>query len=338
MSRRWSLIAAYLLFLFIPFTQTPGAVQGIRNRPGHAEIELRRRLFQQIVADGEIDQKLCVENGEIDPVRLLTTERVDLNEDGAPEIQIEGEGCACQGARRCMQWFYRKSGDGYELLASIPAAEQITLLKTSTNGYRDLRVSYPSGANYAGWDVVFKFDGRRYRDPKAPPAQNRVGSASTGQSAAAVNQPPLPFEDPGACPFECCTYRRWSVTAPISVRQDRSLNSPVVFSLRRGESVVGVTGVVVTTAPGQARVLKSMTVGGVRVRSGETVSLLTNVGEGHYKVWYRGKIEELPVLGSVDFKILKEPQYVWWVKVKNSKGRIGWTDQTRNFHGMDSCG
>ena len=41
--------------------------------------------------------------------------------------------------------------------------------------------------------------------------------------------PPLPYESPGVCPFECCMYRTWTVekdTRVLDVRRD---------SARRGE-------------------------------------------------------------------------------------------------------
>jgi hypothetical protein len=134
------------------------------------EAELRKQLFQQLIADGEINMKDCVDMGETNPVKLLSTEKVDLNGDGVPEIKVFGEqGCAFQGARRGMQWFYRRSGGGYVLLGSIPAAEQIELLNTSTNGYRDLSVIYPAGNNYPEFRVTFKFDGHRYQDSKRRP-------------------------------------------------------------------------------------------------------------------------------------------------------------------------
>ncbi|MBI1760533.1 MAG: hypothetical protein HYR56_03765 [Acidobacteria bacterium] len=166
---------------------------------------------------------------------------------------------------------------------------------------------------------------------------------SSPQQPAASTQsrnvgPSLPYEDHGACPFECCTYRRWTVSAPTVVRQERQNNAPVTFTLRRGEKVLGVTGVVITTQPGQARALKPTAIGGLRVSTGELVYILTNLGEGSSKVWYKGKLGEAEIYDVTFFKILKQPQSIWWVKVKNSKGQIGWTDQTKHFNGMDSCG
>src|ERR1051325_9997364 len=110
--------------------------------------------------------------------------------------------------------------------------------------------------------------------------------------------PPRNYEDRGACPFECCTYREWSVEADTILYKSRAKNSPAVFRVKKGERVRGLTGVVVTLEPGRAVVKKAMTLGGtndrpkVRVRAGDVLYLLHYEGEGFYKFWFRGKIYE----------------------------------------------
>ena len=50
-----------------------------------------------------------------------------------------------------------------------------------------------------------------------PTAQSRGPSA-----------PPVPFEDPGACPFEGCVYHDgWVANGGVDIRTDRQLNAPV---------------------------------------------------------------------------------------------------------------
>src|SRR5688572_11341642 len=80
------------------------------------------------------------------------------------------------------------------------------------------------------------------------------------------SKPPQPYFDRGACPFECCTYRDWNVTEPTVVRKAMNDRSPVAFRLKKGERVVGVTGVVITTRPGIATVLKSEKLDPVNLR------------------------------------------------------------------------
>jgi len=98
------------------------------------------------------------------------------------------------------------------------------------------------------------------------------------------SRPPQPFVDKGACPFECCTYRRWDVKTPTIVRSAMMDSAPVAFRLNKGEKVLGVTGVVITTQPGEVRVLKNTKVGKRDVKAGETLFLLTNLGEGFHKI------------------------------------------------------
>jgi hypothetical protein len=82
-----------------------------------------------------------------------------------------------------------------------------------------------------------------------------VAYAAEAQSQQPAG-PPMPYEDVGACPGECCTYREWTSTARVSVYAERSPSAPVAFVLAPRESVRALTGVVITTRPGVARVTK----------------------------------------------------------------------------------
>lgn len=156
-------------------------------------------------------------------------------------------------------------------------------------------------------------------------------------------RPPANYEDYGACPFECCTYRRWSVNANTVLYKQRSKSSGVAFRVKKGEHVIGLTGVVITVKPGQA-VAKSATTTNtsgrnVRLRPGDLLYLLTYEGEDVFKIWYRGKVFEANTyMNQKDIKVLNRPQAVWWIKVKNNRGQVGWTKQNQNFGDMDACG
>ncbi len=70
--------------------------------------------------------------------------------------------------------------------------------------------------------------------------------------------PPVPYVDEGACPFECCTYRDWIAEAPFQAvaywRPDGADRRKPVFSIAKGERVTAMSGVVVTTRAGEARI------------------------------------------------------------------------------------
>ena len=155
----------------------------------------------------------------------------------------------------------------------------------------------------------------------------------------------LPFRDVGACPFECCTYREWTANKPTVLLKNMSDNSPAVFKVKKGEKVQAIDGIVITIKAGTGRALSDTNlsyddekniVRSVSIKKGERVLVLTPIGEGFYKIWYKGLILQAG-MDSPQFKTLIEPKYVWWVKVKNRKGKSGWTKLTKNFDDMDSC-
>ncbi len=155
---------------------------------------------------------------------------------------------------------------------------------------------------------------------------------------AQKNGPRMPFVDKGACPFECCTYREWTVDKPTAMHRDMSDGSPIVFRLAKGEKVTGVTGTVITPRAGIARVLKRTTIDKITLNRGDNIYLLTYLGEGFSKAWFRGRIFEVEVLDDKVFKVTRRPTEVWWVKVKNRRGQIGWSRQPDNFGNKDQCG
>jgi hypothetical protein len=167
----------------------------------------------------------------------------------------------------------------------------------------------------------------------------------SGQSSAQKLN--LPYRDVGACPFECCTYQQWTATKETVLLRNLSDGSPVLFRVKKGEKVEGVTGIVITTKAGIGKAAqntnleyydkKKNEMRNVSIKKGESFLILTYLGEGIYKVWYKGRMLQ----GSLDYPHLKkisDPISVWWVKIKNRKGQIGWTKMTRNFDNVDSCG
>jgi hypothetical protein len=155
----------------------------------------------------------------------------------------------------------------------------------------------------------------------------------------------FPYEDYGACPFECCTYRQWTANALTVVRSARILKSPIVFRVVPGEEVIGVTGVVVTTRPGRARVLRPASLGDVPVAPGDKVLVLHYLGEGNWKLWIKGRIVEDQVRGpqhvvggeGLPARIVEQPRITWWVQIRNNRGQVGWSDRPDHFDHKDRC-
>ena len=146
------------------------------------------------------------------------------------------------------------------------------------------------------------------------------------------------FEDRGACPFECCTYRKWLAQKNISAHKDMNEQSPTAFRVRKGEWVDGVTGVVVTTKLGQARVTRPIALGRYRAKPGELVEVLNYAGEGIYKLRFRRTVIQPGDYDDSGISVVKEPETIWWVQLRNKIGQLGWSKEARSFGNQDACG
>ena len=169
---------------------------------------------------------------------------------------------------------------------------------------------------------------------------------------SAQSGPRLPHVDYGACPFEGCTYRAWSVLDDTRLLAARRDNARVVTRVESGATVRGVTGVVVTTKLGRAVVVRQRTIGRrqILVRPGDRVDLLHYVGEGYWKYSLRGVIDEefIPdqpsckdnsrLVNECSIQMGEVPETVWWVKIRTRKGQEGWTREHDHFGNKDRFG
>ena len=165
-----------------------------------------------------------------------------------------------------------------------------------------------------------------------------------GTVVSSTAQLKLPFEDKGACPFECCTYREWTVRENTVLYDSPHIDRHESFHVQKGEAVRGLTGIVITLKPGRAVVKKAVTMGldeQVNMKAGEILEILHYEGEGVVKFWLRGKTysDELPFPGEENDSIKTEsaPEMLWWVQIQNAKGQMGWSKETDHFDHMDSC-
>lgn len=164
--------------------------------------------------------------------------------------------------------------------------------------------------------------------------------------AMAQDRPPVGYENWGVCPFECCTYREWTADDNIPVHKSRNDKSAVIFSLRRGEAVDGVNGVVVTEKPGAVRIDRPVQDGYLKgnekpqlsLKAGDVVYLLSPLGEGFFIFWYQGKVYQsgldLAAMPGVDGS---EAKMTWWKLIRNKSGKSGWTESNK-FTNADACG
>lgn len=127
--------------------------------PKRISARVQQEIVQQMVRDSQIKDSCVKEEGGASKVVDLNT--VDLNRDGKPEYEVYGRGCACNGMRRCDQWIYRQTANGYELMVGPLQVDGFDVKKTRTNGYFDIAIANPAGNDY--FVTLYKYDGRHYQ-------------------------------------------------------------------------------------------------------------------------------------------------------------------------------
>jgi hypothetical protein len=181
--------------------------------------------------------------------------------------------------------------------------------------------------------------------------------------------PAMPFVDRGACPGEGCVYRDWKAKAEVVLYETWDNRAPVrkAFIVKPGETVTAMTGVVIVTVPGRARIRRPVLANNlladqfprqpfknVTIPAGTMVYLLTSHGEGYYTAWANGTLVGFEITNleqprtpgagysgcvrtqTCDGEVLEYPRRTWWVQIRNAAGQIGWTDRTDAFDGMDA--
>lgn len=171
------LLCASLVFASgLAVAATPGA------QKREASKEVRSKLFKQVMADiKELRECIAQEEGGARAAEEGTTvEEVDLNRDGVPEYEVGlSDGCAC-GMVNCLIHLYRQTPAGYELILDGASGYGLDVLKTSTNGYADVRVTARNNAATA-FESTYKFDGKQYREANSSLVNPETGERKPSQ-------------------------------------------------------------------------------------------------------------------------------------------------------------
>jgi hypothetical protein len=176
----------------------------------------------------------------------------------------------------------------------------------------------------------------------------------TGMACGRATQagPPIPYDEEGACPFQCCTYREWTAAWDTDLHTERRDDAPVAFHVRINDTITALTGVVTTTKAGRATARSEVVVGSSRVPVAvdQPIYLLRNTSGGDWKIWVNGVTDQQYIAGQgycsasnqssaeCALRVVEQPETVWWVKMRDALGREGWTRETAHFSGIDSCG
>jgi hypothetical protein len=179
---------------------------------------------------------------------------------------------------------------------------------------------------------------------------------SLGPREDARDSPPMPYVAQDASTFECCQHGPWRAIGATTVAASTAPGAKIAFTVKPADTVRALRGVVITSMPGVARVIKAVTLGyrgdgkavGLSLKPGDTLITLYPMGEAYDRFWYQGNFydDEIDMpkdgFGSVSFtgflKVESRPRYVWWVQVSNAQGIVGWLANPKLFDGMDSCG
>jgi hypothetical protein len=166
--------------------------------------------------------------------------------------------------------------------------------------------------------------------------------------ARGADSHPAAYIDQGACPFECCTYRAWHTKAETVAYAQPDQNAKVVGLLKVGAIVEAITGEV-HSIPARFVVMKPH----AEYKPGDILWVYTYLGEGHFKVWRNGAMQEedlgfSPYGGSPGARcedtrhcwgeLERELTFSWWVKVRSKEGWEGWSKQPEHFDNKDACG
>ncbi len=165
-----------------------------------------------------------------------------------------------------------------------------------------------------------------------------------------AQQTPSVYADKGACPGECCTYRKWKTLKPVTVYQN-NLSNVKIGELPANQEFEAITGIVYTS-PTQLKVIQNHD----RFKKGTTLYVYTSAGEGFAKVLYNGKYFEADLNNTDTYSLTgnycatpeakcwakrigpRGKEKAWWVKIKYKQG-IGWILFKNEYtSGHDSCG
>jgi hypothetical protein len=125
-------------------------------------VKEKAALTQLVLQDKEVKEGMTGDDSPSvgDITEGITLKKIDLNKDGQPEYLTTLGPFLCGVTGNCLTWVYRKTGDEYQLLLRT-SGRQLLLEKTSTGGFRDLRMEAGNSADKQDFSI-YRFDGNKY--------------------------------------------------------------------------------------------------------------------------------------------------------------------------------
>lgn len=158
----------------------------------------------------------------------------------------------------------------------------------------------------------------------------------TGNPRAPVNsEPPLPVEK-AFCPGDGRVVSQWRIAHQAALYSSWKADHIRNGSLKRGELVTVLKGVSVTRKP--ARILVIRDIPDLSLKSGDTILRYDHFGEmasiwangawhRKYDVWRTVELDGggCGARNACDSKVIESGRNEWWVQVRTSQNRTGWT-------------
>jgi hypothetical protein len=169
----------------------------------------------------------------------------------------------------------------------------------------------------------------------------QVGTVPRDSDAPLETASTTSLEFPGECPGEGgCQFGLWTAKSDLKVYQERSIESPVVARLSKGDTIKGVSSVLVVMRLGECTT--KLEADGMRVQDNrlEDLKIPAKValpmasygGEGNIMVQYKGEFISACCLDH-HIECTKAPSTELWLQVRSGSGRLGWTNQREKLSG-----
>ncbi len=297
----------------------------------------------------------CIETPEsgayLELRRAQTAARRDAGPEAVIELQKEIVRLRCDNSWRWARLaeLYLDAGRNEEAVAVLTHLDSV-----APNELEEIRNRRPEKL-HAAWESD-AFAGsvldRRMVERRAAHRDRRASFEALLDTLS--RRPPAEWVSEGACPFECCVYRSWSVLEETPI-YSRARGDSVLAILQAGSEVEALTGDVYVK-PLPVLVLHPEAViplEASELEPGDVVFLLDYLGEGFSRLWYDGEIVQTatepgvraycPIPATNCWGEYFDPEArtdrtVWWVQVRTRDGLVGWSDRPRHFGNKDACG
>jgi hypothetical protein len=154
-------------FIFVLVIMTACFGVGFGQSGKQATAQEKKDLFAMVQGDKNLAERAKMfDMADADLMKMMKVTKMDLNKDGKSEYMVVvDDGRICGALANCPSWIYASNGSGYKLLLSDTASRGLSMVTTSTAGYRDIE-STSGDTAILSHRIVYKYDGSMYQANK----------------------------------------------------------------------------------------------------------------------------------------------------------------------------